>query len=154
MPGGAVSKVRLLWQSSAAADESYRSRTFSSMSRYRPLLSLKQCDQIGWNFAVWLLFAWAIFTFSAKQAASKHGLLHLFWQSKGLECRCFGLSIWAGILWLQFGLHFQILAKFLFNFLVTLNKDNIIGLSYIVSLPDGWKVVALIQNFDCQKFLE
>jgi len=43
-----------------------------------------------------------------------------FNKQKELRVYVFGLSIRAWIFWLQFGLHFQILGKFLFNFLVTL----------------------------------
>jgi hypothetical protein len=43
-----------------------------------------------------------------------------FNNEKELGADVFGLSIRAWIFWLQFGLHFQILGKFLFNFLVTL----------------------------------
>jgi len=79
----------------------------------------EQCDQIGRNFAFWLLFTWAYF-YIFSWSCFKTWFDILIFTLKAVVCWGFGLSIWAMIYWLQFWLHFQILGEFLLNFVVTL----------------------------------
>ncbi len=75
------------------------------------LLSQAQGDKIGQIFNIWLLFTWVIWNFYLIKQFQNTVCCTYFNIQKQFDAY-FQLSLWAFVIWLQFGLHFQKLGNF------------------------------------------